>query len=478
MKKSSLVMLFASVVLLMATACRSREEPTAVVITVVATPTSVTVAPEATSESTAPPTPTIGATAPIERPTIGATDSAATVAPGLTPTAAEPDGPQRVNFEPGATSATLMGRAAAGGKNSYVVRATEGQRMTTSLASDTNDAILGITGPGGLVIAGVLDTILPATGDYVLTIFAGPNDTNYTLIVNIEGDLPPNEPIRINFEPGATSATFSGTVAAGGTVAHVLAATEGQRMTTSVSSDTNEVLLGLVGPGGVQYISVPDSTLHATGDYFLTVYGGDSDANYTFTVSVFDQPPGSECFPQSMAPQGEFCFAFVGQPLPNDPDTIDLEMIRLLDETGAPAYSVEVPERTLTPKDSNSLVVEDMNYDGYDDFRVVELLPAGANIPYLYYMYDQATDQFVYNEPFRTITSPEFPGNGEVLSPWNVGAGYWGIDTFILVDGFPALVKREEWEVINDTEASHRIMTFDAATGSGQVILDQVGPIP
>ena len=119
-----------------------------------------------------------------------------------------------------------------------------------------------------------------------------------------------------------------------------------------------------------------------------------------------------------------------------------------------------------------------MNYDGNDDFRVVEFLPAGPNIPYLYYLYDPAIAGFVYSKAYDTITSPEFPGNSEIRSQWRESAGKWGIDTYTVANSTPRLTKRESWEAIaNTTNAIHQITIYNA-DGSSQMTVNETIPMP
>jgi|CXWL01.1.fsa_nt_gi LysM repeat protein len=133
---------------------------------------------------------------------------------------------------------------------------------------------------------------------------------------------------------------------------------------------------------------------------------------------------------------------------------------------------------TATPvNDANSLIVGDMNYDGNDDFRIVRNLPAGPNIPYVYYIYDPAARLFVYNEEYGKIRSPEFPGNNEIRSQWRKSAANWGIDTYTITNNIPRLIRREEWTAINETQATHTVTVFNA-DGTSQVTVNETIPLP
>ncbi len=137
-----------------------------------------------------------------------------------------------------------------------------------------------------------------------------------------------------------------------------------------------------------------------------------------------------------------------------------------------------MPVETSTAlNDPNSLLVGDMNYDGNDDFRIVKLIAAGPNIPYLYYIYDPATHTFIYNEAYANITSPEFPGNSQIRSRWRESAAKAGVDTYTIVSNVPRLIQKETWEAINDTQATHIITVFNA-DGTSQVTLNETVPLP
>ena len=127
--------------------------------------------------------------------------------------------------------------------------------------------------------------------------------------------------------------------------------------------------------------------------------------------------------------------------------------------------------------DSNSLIVGDMNYDGNDDFRVVRNQPASGNVPYVYYIYDPATRNFVYNKAYENITSPEFPATSEIRSQWRESAAKWGIDTYTVANNTPRLTRREVWEAINETQVKHQITMFNA-DGTSQVAVDETIPRP
>jgi len=53
-------------------------------------------------------------------------------------------------------------------------------------------------------------------------------------------------------------------------------------------------------------------------------------------------------------------------------------------------------------------VLEDMNFDGMSDFRLLQLVPAGPNVPYYYWLYDSKTQQFQQDTSLEEIVAPHF----------------------------------------------------------------------
>lgn len=57
--------------------------------------------------------------------------------------------------------------------------------------------------------------------------------------------------------------------------------------------------------------------------------------------------------------------------------------------------------------DDLGFVVEDMNFDGYADIRIVKFIPAAPNIPYICWVWDKKIGQYVYDTQLSAITSLE-----------------------------------------------------------------------
>lgn len=60
-------------------------------------------------------------------------------------------------------------------------------------------------------------------------------------------------------------------------------------------------------------------------------------------------------------------------------------------------------------------VIEDMNFDGYADIRIVEFLPAGPNIPYTCWVWDNKINQYVFHPALSAITSLEIDYDNKLI---------------------------------------------------------------
>jgi hypothetical protein len=209
----------------------------------------------------------------------------------------------RINFAPGATSATRTGVLTMGDMDRYVIKANGGQTMNVSAASANNNVILVIFGKDGTVLisdhadASSWSGVLPSTQDYYVDVRAiDGTSANYTLTVTIppEPPSPPHPTIqRIRFAPGTISATVSGQVMPGGSNEYAIKASAHQQMLISASAEEQAIGISVVGADGTVLqspmggLSNFSGELPSTQDYFITVaIQGDGFADYSMTVTI------------------------------------------------------------------------------------------------------------------------------------------------------------------------------------------------
>lgn len=212
-----------------------------------------------------------------------------------------PTEPERINFAPGATSATRTGQIIAGQRKEYVLQAQAGQNMSVQIQSEGNLANFAITG----VTDGqpykrlenedrTFNLSLPSDQDYLITVATPNGAQNYTLVITIV--TPPAqqpEAVRIQFEPGTSVASLNNAIRAGTIQTFILRAMAGQTMVVNITSPNNDVLLGISGvDDGTPYkrtaVGPTNATLvlPSTQDYLITAESVGSDTNYRLDVVI------------------------------------------------------------------------------------------------------------------------------------------------------------------------------------------------
>ena len=211
--------------------------------------------------------------------------------------------PKRINFAPGAISATRSGVLTMGGMVRYVLGINGGQTLNASVASGNNNVDLVIFGADGTVLisdhadASSWSGVVPSTQDYYIDVRAiDGTSANYTLSVTIppEPPSPPHPSIqRIRFAPGTISATVTGQVVPGGNNEYVIKASANQQMLISTSAEEQAVAISVAGADGTVLqssmggLSNFSGELPSTQDYFITVsIQGQGFADYQMTVTI------------------------------------------------------------------------------------------------------------------------------------------------------------------------------------------------
>lgn len=215
--------------------------------------------------------------------------------------------PQRVNFTPGATSVSLQGSLAAGGQNQYLLRAVAGQTMYVELEAPPSGVSFAITGVSDgqpykrlAVASRTFQFVLPMTQDYLIAVASDGLATSYSLFVSITGSTRPTatpeavRPVRVNFAPGATSASLQGSLAPNGQSQYLLRALAGQTMHVELEAPPSGVNFAITGVSdGQPYKRLAvasrsfEFVLPTTQDYLITVAGDGPATSYSLFVSIY-----------------------------------------------------------------------------------------------------------------------------------------------------------------------------------------------
>jgi len=72
----------------------------------------------------------------------------------------------------------------------------------------------------------------------------------------------------------------------------------------------------------------------------------------------------------------------------------------------------------------NAVGTVDANFDGYQDLRVVTQVSATANVIASFYLYDPATNRFIYNSFLSNLPAPSFNADTKSVGTfWHIGPG-------------------------------------------------------
>ena len=117
--------------------------------------------------------------------------------------------------------------------------------------------------------------------------------------------------------------------------------------------------------------------------------------------------------------------------------------VKLTGAKGSFQQILKVSAEPTIDVETIGILHSDFDFDGREDFAIMEFLPAGPNVPYRYYLYDVGKAKFIPNGDLGKITSPEFrPADKEIVSYWRENAATGGTDIYIWKDGRPQLKER------------------------------------
>jgi len=200
--------------------------------------------------------------------------------------------PKRINFAAGATYGTASGAIKSGQTQNFVMAAQQGQPMLAFVSSQNNDVTMSIITGSGITLLPASQAwsnwqgTLPATQDYYIQVIGGASEQDYSLWVSI--------PSRIQFAPGATSATVSGKTVDGYISSYVVAAQGGQTMDILLVPEPNVAALTVWGfSDGQPYIRAQmgsttfNMQLPSTQDYIIDVVPqAGQEVNFTLRVEI------------------------------------------------------------------------------------------------------------------------------------------------------------------------------------------------
>jgi hypothetical protein len=125
----------------------------------------------------------------------------------------------------------------------------------------------------------------------------------------------------------------------------------------------------------------------------------------------------------------------------------------------------------------DALVVEDVNFDGYADLRIMEYLPGGSAVPFFYWLYKPATGTFARSDEFQAVKSPEVDqSNRQLISRQKVSSTEYVTEFYDPQGDLPILVRKEVRNYAPDGSSKVHVFTVKEGAQPQLVETRQLGP--
>lgn len=120
-------------------------------------------------------------------------------------------------------------------------------------------------------------------------------------------------------------------------------------------------------------------------------------------------------------------------------------------------------------QENEQVIIDDLNFDGYADIRLLQFLPEDSNIPFFYWLYNPQTKQFERNTNLEVVHSPSVDKmNQLILSQWAKGDSIQGTDYYKYKGNNIVIVKQEIQQNID--EESYLLIVKQPVGDSLQIV--------
>lgn len=116
--------------------------------------------------------------------------------------------------------------------------------------------------------------------------------------------------------------------------------------------------------------------------------------------------------------------------------------------------------QTITPLDNSFFsitqpeqvfLLDDINFDGLTDFRIMQFTPAAPNMPYYYWKYNKVKKRFQRDTTLEEITSPDFDPKAKTITcTWRASCCDHGCSTYKYINGKITLIEVSEYAEDSD----------------------------
>ena len=117
------------------------------------------------------------------------------------------------------------------------------------------------------------------------------------------------------------------------------------------------------------------------------------------------------------------------------------------------------------PGTGSDIIIEDMDFDGIKDFRIIAMLPPGPNIPYICFLWDKKSGKFIHAKFLDDITSPVFDSKKKTITSENrESADTYTKDVYKYSSGKLLLIETVTTKYKQIKDASGKLTTYEIKT--------------
>ncbi len=100
--------------------------------------------------------------------------------------------------------------------------------------------------------------------------------------------------------------------------------------------------------------------------------------------------------------------------------------------------------------------IEDMNFDGYKDIRIIEFMPLSPNTSYFVWTWNQKTNQYVQNKALEKYPAAEFNQKKKrIYSSVHISGAEYNNITYKYMNGKPVKIKMIKTGFVNKKDLKH-----------------------
>ncbi len=186
---------------------------------------------------------------------------------------------------------------------------------------------------------------------------------------------------------------------------------------------------------------------------------GDAKENWNFSATIHDSQPQTQFTLYGTQQDERYSISKIEIKQGND--------IQVIDNYAGQKLATDTLDLPAT-----GFVIEDVNFDGYKDIRLMEFLPAGPDVPFIYWLYDTDQKNFVYSSVFSDIVSPVIDAEKQQISmPWREGAMGIGENTYTIENGQPLLIRQEIRHYLED--GGYKLLIKERRNGKMEIVKQQ-----